>query len=455
MNSDYPKFAVVGHPNKGKSSIVAVLAMDNSVQISDTPGTTSKKRFFPLKIDGNTIYELIDTPGFQRGRRVLAWLEQHEVSADKKQQIVQKFINEHKNDPKYNDEIELLEPLMKGAGIIYVVDGSKPYGKEYEADMEILRWTGQPSMALINHIHDSDYSQEWKRALGQYFKLVRTFNPMEVTINQHLNLLESMAQLNEEWTSSVKVSIALFKKHHAYKMKKSTQIITQLIDNSLSLTIEVAFKDEIPTTQEKENLENEYRERLRTLEKKSHQQIEKLWNHQKIQTEKSEGLFEELDLFSESSASAFGLSKNELVLRSALAGAGIDILSFGSTLFMGTILGATSAYFGFDKLQEVKVLGQTLGKKYLQIGPMENRNFPFILLSRVVYHTSEIATFSHAKQEYKINLMEENFKNRWLRDDLKNDLGKYHQLFSAKDKKKEEDLESYEVLINDILSRLI
>jgi small GTP-binding protein len=77
---DHPKFAVVGHPNKGKSSIVSSLALDDSVQISDTPGTTTKKRSFPLTVDGKIIYELFDTPGFQRARKVLAWLEAHNVS---------------------------------------------------------------------------------------------------------------------------------------------------------------------------------------------------------------------------------------------------------------------------------------------------------------------------------------------------------------------------------------
>ena len=36
-----PRFAVVGHPNKGKSSIVATLAEDDAVQISPLPGTTA------------------------------------------------------------------------------------------------------------------------------------------------------------------------------------------------------------------------------------------------------------------------------------------------------------------------------------------------------------------------------------------------------------------------------
>ncbi len=96
---------------------------------------------------------------------------------------------------------------MDGAGIIYVVDGSKPYGEEYEAEMEILRWTGQPSMALINHIDETDYSEEWKSALEMYFKMVRTFNPMQTSRAQHIGILESMAQLREEWIAPVKASI--------------------------------------------------------------------------------------------------------------------------------------------------------------------------------------------------------------------------------------------------------
>ena len=42
----HPTFAIVGHPNKGKSSIVATLAEDESVSISPDPGTTRVARSF-------------------------------------------------------------------------------------------------------------------------------------------------------------------------------------------------------------------------------------------------------------------------------------------------------------------------------------------------------------------------------------------------------------------------
>ena len=459
----HPKFAVVGHPNKGKSSIVSALAMDDSVQISDTPGTTTKKRSFPLKVDGKILYELFDTPGFQRARRVLAWLKQHDVSADKKHEVVQLFINEHKDDPKFNDEIELLEPILNGAGIIYVVDGSKPYGEEYEAEMEILRWTGQPSMALINHIDESDYSEEWKRALGQYFKMVRTFDPMNTSLEQHVSILESVAQLKEEWTTSVKASIQLLEKYHAQMLERSAAVITKVIYKSVSLVEILTFHDEDATEDEKNRVEEKYKERLRVLERSAQKGIESIWNHDHLQKEQQSLPLEGMDLFSEETASVFGLTRKELLVTAAASGAatgaGVDLLFAGSTLLLGAglgaVIGGVGAFFAFNELSEVKVLGQTLGKRYLEMGPMENRNFPYILLGRAIYHTTQVANRSHAMRGVAEFAMDSTFKEKWLNDDLRKSLEKYHKKFRSAKEIKSEELAQYEVLIREVLNHLI
>jgi len=45
-----------------------------------------------LRVDNRVVYELFDTPGFQRARRVLAWLQEHEPSsADKRVDVVREF----------------------------------------------------------------------------------------------------------------------------------------------------------------------------------------------------------------------------------------------------------------------------------------------------------------------------------------------------------------------------
>lgn len=42
-----PTFAVVGHPNKGKSSVVATLSQNDAIAIALEPGTTRKRQAYP------------------------------------------------------------------------------------------------------------------------------------------------------------------------------------------------------------------------------------------------------------------------------------------------------------------------------------------------------------------------------------------------------------------------
>ncbi|MEJ6652431.1 MAG: GTPase domain-containing protein, partial [OM182 bacterium] len=82
-STNTPRFAVVGHPNKGKSSIVAALAQNDAIDISSRSGTTLRADPFEITI-GDAAYTLIDTPGFQRPRRALEWLNRHATSADQR-----------------------------------------------------------------------------------------------------------------------------------------------------------------------------------------------------------------------------------------------------------------------------------------------------------------------------------------------------------------------------------
>jgi hypothetical protein len=60
------------------------------------------------------------------------------------------FIEAHRDDPAFRDDCELLGPVAAGAGVIFVVDGSRPLRHVDRAEMEILRLSGAPRMAVIN-----------------------------------------------------------------------------------------------------------------------------------------------------------------------------------------------------------------------------------------------------------------------------------------------------------------
>lgn len=459
---DIPRFAVVGHPNKGKSSIVSALAQDDSVQISDTPGTTKKRRIFPLKVDNKIIYELIDTPGFQRARSVLSYIDKKGLGAHEKFERINKFINENRNNPKFNDEIELLEPIMQGAGIIYVVDGSKPYGLEYESQMEILRFTGRASMALINMIGDEDYSLEWKNALNQYFKIVKKYNPLKAKFIDNIELLEAVSYLNEDWTKKVKDSILILKVNHEEKIEATALMIAQNIAKSITLTQKIKLKGKEVSKEERETLKQKYQNKLINLEIKTQKEIEKLWHHNILQIEQDDLNILDNNLFSKQSQSIFGLSKNLLLLSGltsgGLAGAGVDIAVGGSSLMAGSIIGATiggaGAVFGYDKLADIKILGQKIGKKELKIGPIKNVNFPYILLNRSLFHAKTIINRSHALREKELLKLTKSISEQFIDSKARKQLEKLHTKFRKSSEAKDEDLEDYKLIILDILKKV-
>jgi len=464
VDNDYPKFAVVGHPNKGKSSIVSALALDDSVQIGDTPGTTQVKRGFPLKVDGKIIYELFDTPGFQRARRVLSWLnEQEPVSADKKSDVVRAFISEHRDDERFIDEIELLEPIINGAGIIYVVDASKPYGSEYEVEMEILRWCGQPSMAILNLIGEEDYRKQWKSALGHYFRMVRTFNPIKATFRDHIELLDSMSQLKEEWTKPIKVAIKVLEDLQEQKIDQTIDSIISNMIKTLSYVHREKIADEKATKKEEEKIKLAYRQQIIKFEKEQEKNIESIWNHRSIEKVENMLVLDNVGLFSKESASIFGLSQQQLIITGASAGAmgglGIDLLMGGGTLFLGSLIGGAvggvGAMMGFDNLYDVKVLGQSIGKRELSVGPMQNLNFPYILLGRALYYASVIAKRSHAMRG-NVNLEDEEFLTEQIIDsDKRKVLEKVHVALRKGEAPKEEDLKEYKRVLKESFEELM
>jgi len=390
VTSETPRFAVVGHPNKGKSSIVSTLSEDDSVQISPIPGTTVKSREFPMRVGDELMYVLIDTPGFQRARRALAWMQERETDAASRPGIVKDFVLAFQNTEEFQDEVELLAPLTAGAGILYVVDGSQPYGPEYEAEMEVLRWTGRPSMALINMIGDDDFSKDWQDALGQYFRIVRVFNALHEHFDKRLDLLRAFGQLDERWREPLERAIRGLNSDRQRRRDRSARYISELLYDILTLseTSKIGPLDE--PDDYKESLLAKYKKSLLKSEEACRNRIESLYAYHRLERdEENLELFDE-DLFSEQTWVLWGLNRTQLIatgaVGGAMAGAGIDLALGGADFMLGTVLGTViggaSAVYSSDKLAEVKVLGLPLGGNELKAGPTKNINFPYVLLDR-------------------------------------------------------------------------
>ena len=113
-----PTFAVVGHPNEGKSSVVATLTEDDSVRISDFPGETTICSDYSVRVDDRVLIRFLDTPGFQHPKETLDWMQQY---IDQGQHPAKAFVEAFRQDTSKRHDVELMTPLAAGAGIIYVV----------------------------------------------------------------------------------------------------------------------------------------------------------------------------------------------------------------------------------------------------------------------------------------------------------------------------------------------
>ncbi len=410
-----PVFAVVGHPNRGKSSVVATLSQNDRIAIALEPGTTRVSQPYPLNVDGRTLYTLVDTPGFQRPRRVLEWLQAHSLSASDRPETVAAFVHQHRDNPRFRDECELLTPIIEGAGIIYVVDGSVPYTAEQEAEMTILRWTGQPSLALINRIGPDDHTATWQSALGQFFQIVRIFDAVRAPFEQHLGLLKAFGQLRPDWEQPLQEATGYLTRQRQDRQWQSARLIAEALAEMLthqeSSTLPKSLAANPDRTLE-DGLREKWYQSQRDREEKLRRDIETLYQHHCIaRQEAALAWHHDHDLFSEETRQAWGVSRTYLATAGfgagAVGGAGIDALTLGHSLgtgaLIGGLLGAAGSYFYGDRLAVRMLTPKALkGAGELQtatFGPVQDLQFGYIVLGRAVDHWWHISQRNHAGRD--------------------------------------------------------
>ena len=399
-----PVFAIVGHPNKGKSSIVATLARDDSVAISPIPGTTVENREFPMRVDDEILYVLVDTPGFQRARAALEWMQGQTASSVKRPDVVRRFVEHHREDPRFAAEVRLLTPIIEGGGILYVVDGSRPFGEEYEAEMEILRWTGQPSMALINQIGAGDHTEEWQNALGQYYRIVRVFNAMTADFDKRIRVLLAFGQISEAWRAPVERAVRVLEAEQAERRRLAARVIAEAIGAMLVHTRQRRLGEGEPQAPVLESLREQYKQDLMEMEQACRTEVEAIYDYKHLERHEPAVELLDRDLFAKQTWNLFGLTRTQLVatggLGGAAAGGAVDIAVAGHSLLLGAgigaLIGGVSTWIGADKVAETKVMGLPLGGEALTVGPMRNINFPYVVLSRALLHHKVIEDRTHA-----------------------------------------------------------
>ncbi|MBD3223049.1 DUF3482 domain-containing protein, partial [bacterium] len=356
--------------------------------------------------DGEVLYTLVDTPGFQRARAVWQWLREHETTPDQRPELVRRFLSAH-TDREFPDERELLAPVMEGAGILYVVDGSVPFGPEYEPEMEILRWTGQPRLALINPIGEADHVEAWRTALGQFFSVVRVFDAVTADFEKRVELLRAFGQLEDAWRAPLQRAADALIADRRRRREAAARAVAGAMAGMLALTVDRTVAVDQDPEAIKPELVTAYQRRLVELEQRARRAVEDAYDHHDLdRREAALAALDADDLFSAESWRVFGLTRLQLLglgaVGGAAAGGAIDLAAGGTSFLAGTLigggLGAASTLLAANKLVDVKVVGVPMGRRKLVAGPSRNRNLPHVVLGRARLHHAAIAGRAHAQR---------------------------------------------------------
>lgn len=402
--STTPHLCVVGHPNQGKSSIVATLAENDSVQIGVESGTTRQADRFEFLIDRKPALVLIDTPGFQRPRQVLAWLQAESVAPGDRPARVRTFLATPENRQRFPDEVALLTPIMAGAGILYVVDAAQPVTTSDEAEMEILRWTGMPRMAVINPMASTAVDPVWQRTLDQSFQWVRTFNPLTATLPARQALLRAIGELSPGWYGAIQ------RLRHHLELRDDERL--QQVSHELAgywcrqMTERQALS--ALDGNKPERAQQRLIQVLNQRETEYFQQLQAQWGHRHSELDQQpEWELDQSQLMHTETWYLWGLKQRELMLVAASAGAAtglaVDVGLGGSALFLGAlsggVIGSASGWWATRQLPGKKLGWLPLSREQAFAGPVRHPNFPLVTMARALTGTQQLWLRPHARRD--------------------------------------------------------
>lgn len=404
-----PEIAIVGHPNEGKSSVLSTLAEDDSVVVSPVPGETVRCRTFPVVIDHREVLRFTDTPGFQNPVRLLAEISSYHGSSVEK---FARLLAVTASSPEFRDDHELLSPIARGAGIIYVVDGSRPVRTVDRSEMEILRLIGKPRMAVLNCKRTEErYLEDWKDEFRKHFNASRQFNAHRATYRERIELLEALKAIDQDWQELLNRIIDAFKQDWNARARASSAAICALLRDSLTLELSCPLDASRSQAEQERELLVSYSSRIKEREASAHQHIRALFKHNIFKYQLPEHSILRAELFSERSWRMLGLTPKQVAVTGALGGAavgaGIDVAALGHGLglftALGSLTGAVGALAGGRRLAaETAGLSATLAGSRLRLGPARDISMMLVLINRALLFYRHTSNWAHGRRDYPV-----------------------------------------------------
>lgn len=328
----HPVFVVTGAPNKGKSTFIKTMTNDESVVVREYARTTISAKPYPFKIerehDGKieleTCFTLWDTPGFENAA------EMHEIllewgirDSDHPIELIRKFLEAYAGNPDFSCELEIFKPIAGYACIVYVADCSKRFREsEYLREIELIRFTRLPRIAILNPIDGDRYLEAWRSGLTDYFNNIKVFNPQTTTFDEKLRILGAFSHLDDEWEKPLNRVIEALKKQRENVLEECARVIRKTVLHIFDQEFSVRYDGIRDEDEHRQELLQQVRDYVHATMNDAQREISRRFGlHIEFTFERE---FANNDLFDEA-VRRKNLSVHQRAMINALVGGGIGV----------------------------------------------------------------------------------------------------------------------------------
>lgn len=344
--------AVVGHTNVGKTSLLRTLLRDVDFgEVSHRPSTTRHVEGAALRVGGEPLLVLHDTPGLEDGiglRDELMRLAQSPITtaAATGERLdgpacIEAFLGSTQARGRYEQEAKVLRQLLAVQAGFYVIDVREPVLPKYRDELAVLAMVGKPLLPVFNFVRDqATHEASWREVLARVgLHAAVRFDSVTPPVDGEQRLYGSLAVLLETARPQLERLQAELAGQARERRDQAAHLVAELLVD-VAAARRLAASDESALQAAVASLHEAVRER----EQRCTQALLALYAFRRGDAvapgfPSFEGVWGD-DLFNAETLRQFGVRLGGGMAAGAAVGAGVDVMLAGLSLGTAALVGA-------------------------------------------------------------------------------------------------------------------